>query len=534
MFHASSLRAAAAITLIASSAVLTAQESKVRWKVNTNFDAVPDEGTCFAKVVRGDGGCFVALRVKGNSTVIGGLDQNAIDRTLEAYALEGLTKIKFDKTKILWGEGPVAIETIERFGGAFRVIASKPDPENGKLLLIQQMQSPRSLTGKGGQLLAEIPYDRLGKSPEYFKSNMAVGFATTVGTDSTKLLVGLTPESTVRSAGCPVYAQVFDKQMKLLWHNTLQTESSARSIDIIDTKVDPSGAVWYLIKNVTNPDPKTKEDLGYSLVLYKLDSAGQQAFPIDLPGKPFAQDAVMDAKLDGSLVFGGVYGDETTNRNESAGAYTCIFDSKAGQFDRFKLMPFEKRIDKKEEKLQFNMKTDRIIWKKNGGLFLVCRKSGVETHYVSDLSGKKSPKTEQVDGALHIFEADAAGELKWYRSLAHELGFETEAPGRIVTLCHDDQLFILLNDNEANIEKRKLKEPVLDITTLKDAMLFEFKADGAEKGKVVLKEGFKQMGLQASQVWRIAPGLTVTTGSEGFGKDKTYPVVISLSNEAKK
>ncbi|MBL0043215.1 MAG: hypothetical protein IPP33_02000 [Flavobacteriales bacterium] len=54
------------------SLALVAQESKVRWKVSTNFDAPPDEGTCYAKVVKGDGGCFVGLRVKGNSTVLGG------------------------------------------------------------------------------------------------------------------------------------------------------------------------------------------------------------------------------------------------------------------------------------------------------------------------------------------------------------------------------------------------------------------------------------------------------------------------------
>lgn len=528
------LRPLALGTLFFSSAQLTAQEGKVRWKVLTNFENAPDEGTCFAKVVRGDGGSFVGLRVKGSSTVLGGLNQVELDRTLESYTIDGVTKIKFDKTKVLWGEGPVTVETIERFGGQFRVFATKADPEKAKLLLIQQVLSPRSLTGKGAQLLTEIPFDRLGKGADYFKPNVITGFTSTVGVDSTKLLIGLTPQSTTRSAGCPVFAQVFDKQMKLLWTNTLSVDASARTIDIIDTKVDPSGAVWYLIKNITNPDPKTKEDLGYNITLYRLDSVGQQSTVLDLPGNDFAQDISMDMLADGRMLFGGVYGGEETNRNESKGIYRCVFDAKTSAFTGFKLYEFEKRIEKKEERWQINMKIDRVLWKKNGGAFVVAKKSGIETHYVADLSGKKTAKTEQVDGALHIWELDAAGEQKWTKVIERMLGYDNDIPGRVITLVYDDALLIMLNDHEANFEKRKLKTPLNEIATMKDAVVFEFKPDGGEKGKVVLKEGFKQMGFQASRVWKLDKGLIVTTGSEGFGKGKTWPVVITLSSEAKK
>ncbi len=250
----------------------------------------------------------------------------------------------------------------------------------------------------------------------------------------------------------------------------------------------------------------------------------------------------MDMKADGSMVFAGVYGGEGTNRNESIGAYRCVFDAKAMKFDGFKLMPFEKRLEKiagspsaaKTEKLQINMKIGRVMWKKNGGVFIVAAKSGIETHYVADLSGKKTAKTEQVDGALHIFELDATGEQKWYKQIDRMLGYDNDVPGRVIAACYDDALFVMINDNDGNFEKRKLKEPVQEITSMKDAVLFEFKPTGEEKGKVVMKDGYKQRGLQASQVWRISPGLIITTGSEGFGKDKSWPVVFTMSNEVKK
>ncbi len=527
------LRSTTALAL-ALPLLLAAQEGKVRWKVNANYNAPPEEGTVFHKVVRGDNGSIVALQVKGDNPVLGGREQWQLDRTLVCYDQESLNKIKFDKTKILWGEGAVAFETIEQFTHQFRVIASQPMPDSAKLLLLDQVLSPRSLTGKGARRLASIPYDRLGKSSDYFKPNMPMGFTTTVGTDSTKLLVGLTPAGTIHSAGCPVLALVFDKYMKLLWMNRLATETAARSFDIIATKVDPKGAVWYLIKNVTNPEPKTKDDLGYSYSLYRLDSAGQQAVLLDLAGKDFAQDATMEMRPDGSIVVAGIYGNESTSRNESVGAFHCALDVKNMKFDNFKLLPFEKEVVKKEEHWRTNMRIDRVWPKKAGGLFIVTRKSGTETHYVADLSGKKFPKTEQVDGALHIFETDATGAQKWYKIVDHELSYDNALPGTIISMCYNDVLFILMNDNEGNVEKRKLKQPVDPITSGKDAMLLEFKPDGTDKAKLVLKEKFDQLVLDPKQIWRAAPGLIITTAAKGFGKDEFWPMVITLSEAVKK
>ena len=511
-----------------------AQESKVRWKVNANYKGDPEKGTVFHKVVKGDNGSIVGLQVKGDNPVLGGRGQGDLDRTLVCFDSETLNKIKFDKTKILWGEGAVAFETIEQFQHMFHVIASQPMPDSAKLLLLDQVLSPRGLTGKGARRLAAVPYDRIGKSTDYFKQNMAVGFTTVVSVDSTRLLVQLTPAGTTHSAGCPVLALVFDKRMNLLWSNRLGTDNAARSIDIVSTRIDPQGAVWYLIKNVTDPDPKTKENLGYGYALYRLDSAGQQVAKLDLAGKDFAQDAALDMRIDGTIVVGGVYGDENTNRSESVGAFTCTIDPKTMKFEHIKLLPFQKVVVKKEEHWQTNMHIDRVLAKKAGGVFLVTRKTGIETHYVSDLSGKKVPKTEQVDGALHVFETDANGEQKWYRIIDHELSYDNAVPGLIVSMCYNDVLFILMNDNEGNAEKRKLKQPVDPITSAKDAIIYEFKSDGTDKSKLVLKEKFDQLVLQARQIWRVAPGMVVTTAATGFGKDENWPVVITLADQVKK
>ena len=531
------LRALASGALVVSTLLGTAQDSKVRWKVYSTIEDNQNGGYWYHKFVKGDAGSIVGLRINGNSPVIGGQNQVTLDRTLVAFAFEGMKEIKADKTKILWGEGPVAVETIENFNRQFRVIASKADLETGKLLLIQQVQGPRSLTGKGAQLVAEIPFDRLGKSKDYFKPNMAIGFTSLVSVDSTKMLIQLTPDGTVHSAGCPVYAHMFDKDMKTLWWNKLTPDGSARSFRIIQTRVDPKGAVWYLVKNTSNPEPTVKEDLGYSFSIYRLDSAGQTSAVLDLPGAEFAQDANMDMRVDGSIIVGGVYSTDETNREESVGVFRCVVDAsdKEPKFDGFKMHPFDKRIEKKEEKWQINMIVDRVMTKKDGGCFVIARKSGMETHYVADLSGKKFPKTEQVDGALHMFDLAANGDLKWYKQLEREMTAVTDAPGRILPLCYENNLLVLLNDAGVNIEKRKLKEPPYPQNGFKECLLVEFKGDGSDKTKEVMAENdFHKLGLQAANVWRVTPNMVITLASESLGKGKIQPVVITLGGEAKK
>ncbi|HEY0977466.1 MAG TPA: hypothetical protein VGE21_08350 [Flavobacteriales bacterium] len=529
------LRTLMLTTALAAAPLTWAQEAKVRVKVKADLEAKPDEGIGVARMVKGDAGSVVALKTKGGRTVLGGVMQPELDWSLVAYDREKLTLIKSDKPKIVWGIGPVALETIVNFGGQFRLIASKPDKEKAKLLVLQQVLSPRSLTGKAAQLLYELPFDRLGKGPEYFVDNMAIGFTTTTSVDSTKLLLGLTPASTTRSAGAPIWAMVLDKQMKPLWNNTLTTDPAARNAQVIDVRVDKSGAAWYLVKNISDPAPKTKEVLGYSYELYRLDSAGQTSVKLDLPGKNFAQDARFELRADGSIVCGGIYSDPEPNRNESLGMFRMELDIANMKWVGFNAFPFALQMVKKVEKLQNDMRLVRMIERKDGGLFLIAEKAGTETTMVSDLSGKKVAKTQWVNGALHVMQVGRTGaEPVWYKQIERQLAYDDADPGNVVAGTAGDLLFVFYNDSEKNIENRKAKLPVEQVTTAKDLIMLEFKADGTDKGRVVLKEGFKQGFLSADRVWHVGPGIIGTLGAPAFGKGKTYPVLVELLQETKK
>jgi hypothetical protein len=521
------LFSAAAIGLVFAQA----QSSGVRVKVKADLEAEPDRGTGIAKMVYGDEGSFVALKTKNGTTVLGGLSDADMDWNLYVYGSDKLNAIKHDKPKFVWGIGPLAMETIETFGKNFHVILSKPDAPNGKLLLLDQVLSPRSLTGKAAALITEIPYDRFGKGTDYFKPGMAVGFTTTIAADGKHMLIGLTPAGTVRTAGCPVVGVMVDGKMQPKWTNTLSTASGSVRSDVVNVAVDKVGAAWYLVRNVTDAAPKTKGVIGYTFSLYRLDSAGQQEAKLDLGEKVWPQEATFSLMPDGRIVCSGTYTTTDANRDESIGIFQSALDTATMKWSKAETTPFVMREVKKVERLQNNMHLMQTWPKADGGLYVLADKSGVESHTVSDLSGKKIEKTEWVTGAIHIMELGKDGAMKWYTQVPREMSFTNDGPGKAFSLVKNDVLFVYFNDAEGNTELRKKKLAIEPVDKPKDALMLEFKADGGYKEKTVLKEGFKQGYFDADAIWPMGDGLVGTNGAPDFRKDRTFPIVIELSGE---
>ena len=535
MINSTTLRPLAIALLSATTLSLVhAQDSKVRVKVKADLAAQPDREMGIAKIVYGDEGSFVALKTIGGKSVIGGVPDAELGWQLHVIGSEKMNEIKHDKPKFVWGIGPVAMETMETFNKTFHVILSKPDPEHGRLLLLDQVLSPRSLTGRAAAMLTDVPYDKFGKGADYFKPGLAVGFTTTISEDGKHMLIGLTPASTVRSAGCPILAVMVDAAMKPMWTNTLATEPGNVQTQVVNTVIDNTGAVWYLIKNVTDADPKTKDKLGYGYSLYRLDSAGQTAYPLDLGKKDFVQEAAFTILPNGKLACAGIYSNGDAQRNESVGAFCTTLDTGTGKWEVAKRTPFELQTVKKVERLQTNMRLDQIWPRKDGGMYVVAERAGVETHQVSDLSGKKVDKTEWVNGPFHVMELDAAGAMKWYTVLPREMSFANNGPGNAFSIAFSDVLFLFFNDAASNTELRKKKQPVEPVDKPKDAIMIEFKEDGSFKEKTVLRDGYRSGYFNADTIWPMAKGLYGLLGAPDFKKDRTFPILIEMSDDARR
>ncbi len=525
---------ALAILSVLSVVMVHGQEGSIRVKVKADLNAPPDRESGVAKMVYGDEGSFVALKTLGGKTALGGRTDAELGWQLHVIGSDKLNEIKHDKPKFVWGQGPVALETIESFGKQFHVILSKPDPENGRLLRLDQVLNARSLTGRAATLLISLPYDRFGKSTDYFPAGMSIGFGTTLSKDGQRMWIGMSPATTTRSAGSPVLGVMVDGAMKPLWSNALATAPGTVRTEILSTTVDNKGGVWFFVKNVTNNSPKTKEELGYNFSLYRLDSTGQQAFPLDLGKKDFAQEAAFAILPNGHLTCAGIYSNGEAARNESIGIYTTTLDTASGKWTIAARTPFDLQTVKKVERPQTNMRLEQIWPKKDGGMYVVTGRSGIETHQVSDLTGKKVEKTEWVNGAFHIMELGPSGEKKWYTTVPREMSFTNDGPGKAFSIAQEDILFVFFNDASANTELRKKKIAIEPVDKPKDALMLEFKPDGGYKEKTVLQEGTKQGYFNADHIWPMNGGLYGTIGAPDFRKDRTFPILIEVGTGARR
>lgn len=507
----------------------TAQETKVRVKVKADLNASPDREMGVSKAVDGDEGSFVALKTIGGREALGGLTEEELGWQLYVIDAKSVSEIKHDHPKFVWGIGPVALETIETFNGQFRVILSKPDPNNGKLMILEQQLSNRSLTGRAAAMVTEIPYDRFGKGAQYFKPGMTVGLTTQVNEADDHMLIGMTPRTTTHSAGAPIVGVMVNKAMEPIWTQRLITEPGNVRTDVITTLVDKRGSAWYLIKNVTNETPTTPEEVGYSYSLYRLDSLGQQAFPLSLGKGDHIQEAWPMILADGRMACAGIYGTEEANRNESVGVFYSVLNEADGEWSISARTPFNLQVVKKVERLQTNMHIERAWPKTDGGVYVVTERAGIETHQVSDLSGKKIDKTEWVNGAFHVMELDKAGKAKWYTEVPREMSFPNEGPGRAFSIGFSDKLFLFYNDDERNILARRRNLEINEVSRPRDALMLEFKPDGKYTERVQLADGFKRGYFAANHVWPTGEGRFALEGAPDFRKDRTFLVLIEMT-----
>ncbi len=523
-------------------AALSAQEAKYRVEVKTDFGTEPDEAMKLSKMVKGDATSLVALKTNGGQTVLGGIAKADLQWNLTTYDKASMKPVKTDAPKIVYGVDPVNLETIEFFNGQFRLIASQPDYENARLRLIQQVLNPRSLTGKGAREFYAMPFDHVGKGPEYFKKNTTVGFGTAISVDSTKLMLQLSPDLTNRSAGLPIHAMVFNKDMKLLWHGNLQTASSNRAMQILGTRVDRNGAAWYLVRNISDPEPEDPKVIGYDITLYRLDSTGQQQVKLDLPGGDYATDARIELLPDGKVACAGVYSSEDHSRGESLGLFfttldpATFADPKGGQWGAFKQNELEKVQDKRKgEVLQRNVKMVRFFPRADGGADIVAENNSLETYMSSTLAGKQVQKTQWEHGDVHVMRLSPVGEPVWYTVLDRALMHDTNEPGRIIAASYGGNLYLFFNDDEMNIEKRKELIPIERTIQARDAMMFEFKADGGYKAKAVLKQDpYDEAVFDPTSIWFLTPAVVAVPGALGFGKKDTFATSIQFSGAVRR
>jgi hypothetical protein len=531
----SRILACTTVQLFAS--LLLGQTSAVKVDVKADFASTPDEVVSTIKMVKGDAGTVVALKTKAGVSALGGVHTKDVGWNVAVYDRTTMKMVKTDALTVRFGEDPVNLETIENFNNRLRLICTQPDLENNSLRLIQQLIDPRSLSAKGAQEFYRMPFDRLNKGADYYNRYMAVGFTSVINQDSSLMMLHLTPDNTVRSAGCPIHSMVFDRDLKLKWYNTLELTGSLQAMQIMATRVDKSGAAWYLIKQIGDMAPKDPKTIGYQYVLYRMDSLGQHTAVIDPPGGDYATDVRMELLPDGRVMCGGVYASDEHARGSSLGLFITTLDPatrndpKGMRFGGYQQYEMNKVVDKKKGELpRSGVQMIRLLPRPDGSADLVAEDNELKTYTVSDLSGKSREKTNWEHGPIHVMRfPGGSGDPIFYTMIDRQLFYEFNEPGRVIATQVMGTLFLFMNDDESYVEKRKEKIPLERVAQAKDILMFEFKDDGTFKNKVFLKGTYENFLLDPEKVWYITPTLLGVPVAKGWDKKATQPAVIQFS-----
>lgn len=525
------------LALFALSVTMTAaaqQAPKVRVKVKADLGRRLDDGTTLHAVVKGDEGALIAMQVPADAAVLGGRPQAGMAWKLVTYDRTTLSPIKSATHKMVFGETPVAVETIARLQRKLWLFGSKIDPERAGIQVLRQEMNPRSLQGvKGAQEHVLLTFDRFGKDPSWFTAGAAVGLMCTPSVDTARFMLSVDPHSTDRP-GAPWFAAVFHKDMSLYWARTMEVDAAAKEVVVESTLLDGDGVLWRLVKWVTDPAPKVKDQSGYSWAVVRMDSAGQQQVVLDLPGAPYAQDVRMTLRKDGRLMVAGTFSEPTLRRDQSKGLFFTTLDRKELAWGPFKLHALQPATVKDKKELQVDVVAEDLQVFSDGGAVLLANESALRTVQSKNFANQPVTRQSYVTRDLHVMRVDPAGEQLWYTVLDRDISLDKPGRGSPVAFVQDDILHVLLNDDMANEELRKTGEPVPTLEGGGEALLLEFKPDGTSKARSVVNGGADVAIVLPERRWSVAPNETVMLASFKLQGEKTFPLSVQFEKETKR
>lgn len=528
------LRTLALLALSTGLMAVAQQPPKVRVKVKADLGRRIEDGTTLHTVVKGDEGALVAMQVPADAEVLGGYPQTGMTWGLVTYDRATLSPIKSAAPKMVYGETPVAVETVGRHQRKLWLFGSKIDLERSGVQVLRQEMNPRSLQGvKGAQEHVLLPFDRFGKDHSWFTPGAAVGLMCIPSSDTSRFMLTLDPRSTQRP-GAPWFAAVFHKDMSLHWARAMEVDAAVKEIVVAATVLDGDGVVWRLVKWVTDPAPKVKEQLGFSWAVVRMDSAGQQQVVLDLPGAPYAQDVRLALRKDGALMVAGTYGEPTLPRDRSKGLFFTTLDRTTFTWGAFKLHTLQPVVIKDRKELQMDMVAEDLQVFSDGGAVLLANESALRTIQSKNFANQPVTRESYVTRDLHVMRVDANGETVWYSVLDREINLEKPGRGAPVAFVQNDLLHVLLNDDMANEERRKSGEPVPPLDGGGEALLLEFKADGTSKARSVVNGGADVAIVLPERRWPVAPNETVMLAGFKLQGDKTFPLSVQFEQETRR
>ena len=169
-----------------------------------------------------------------------------------------------------------------------------------------------------------------------------------------------------------------------------------------------------------------------------------------------------------------------------------------------------------------------ILPRSDGGYFLV-REFFQETDAIDSKTAMAGLRW--IHGPLVVSCLDAEGGETWKQTFRRLLYTTDKAIGEVFSAVYKDQLVLLLIDNDAQAEKRKVGDKKLNYLDVKSpfSTTVVFDGTGEYKAKAIMRSSGANDFIVGQHMYQFGPQEYYLSGSHKMNGDRTLPIRVDLT-----
>ncbi|MBL7962969.1 MAG: hypothetical protein JNM31_03905 [Flavobacteriales bacterium] len=329
-----------------------------------------------------------------------------------------------------------------------------------------------------------------------------------------------------------------DRDMKLLWHEIVRSEGSARA-KMLDVALDANGRAVLISTRDKGGKPVPRKDgkgsdATVETTLMMIDTSGVSSIPWELFNDFYPLSARLLALPDGRMVYGAIRGGiDAKGGQVVTGATLAFLPAGATKLEEVQHIALPK-----EDKPRNYAHMDLSMVRMPDGFALVGEAMTVKTS-VSNLI-TSAQKQQRVINTYYredvlVMRTDASGKLQWQTLIPRSVVTPTLDRGALVVAPYKDKLMLFVPDDEANIELRKKStEPPAQVELKKCVtQLVTFDGEGKPRFRAVLMGAEGPAMFAPVNWWWSNSDLAFALVAPSPTSDRFMPVRLEFAPDSK-
>lgn len=524
---------ASLVSFLAFLASLTTQaqsapELKVKAKMDFNLNADNDR-TSLSMCKSGPRGVMV---FRGYDASRGPEKFIDLPPILQQYERDKMLELRKIEPNMKGGKWKLALEAVEPMGGKLMLVATSTDTLDGAVqVLVSQLDA--DLTKLNGPFTQLCRFEHMRKPPKKFRDSqngIPYGLKTALSPDSTKLLAW-TPELIGEEVRTKHVFIALDKDMQLLWFEVVKSPAEATSTQVLAAAIDNDGRATAVMTQRVGEFKYRNAEYTYTSSVVQITEEGVKETAWAPAEGQYAVDARMIPHKDGTVTCAGVYGVSESKRvHLTPGIYLTTFTPGMTEVPKGVASVFA--TDGKVN----DMHTDALV-AKSAGYYVVAENFYLKWPPIPSSATERSYESitpTRMNEDVFAFNLGADGSQIWQTRFARKMKGEDTDAGHVLAGQYEDQLFMLMLDQDANLDLRK-KDQALESRDIRSALttFTTFDEQGKFKTKTV-RTGEYFDAILGDRLYRINNGEYVAFGAENPGTNKAVPMQLLLVKAAGK